>query len=112
MDTGLILLLIFLATLLGAIGTYLLRKYKVLPYLPPIVSNTLIIPPILLFAYGFGGDMPTWLFYLVFFAGEALSVLVFGFILRKALENTGVFAKLHRNVPQKPKTVPEKAPVE
>ena len=95
-----------LATLLGAVGTYLLRKYKVLPYLPPIVSNTLIIPPILLFAYGFGGDMPTWLFYLVFFAGEALSVLVFGFILRKALEKTGVFAKLHHGTVQKKPETP------
>ena len=85
-----------LATLLGAVGTYLLRKFKVLPFLPPIVSNTLIIPPILLFAYGFGGDMPTWLFYLVFFAGEALSVLVFGTILKLALDKTKVFPKLHR----------------
>ena len=85
-----------LATLLGAVGTYLLRKFKVLPFLPPIVSNTLIIPPILLFAYGFGGDMPTWLFYLVFFAGEALSVLVFGYILKLALDKTKVFPKLHR----------------
>ena len=85
-----------LATLLGAVGTYLLRKFKVLPFLPPIVSNTLIIPPILLFAYGFGGDMPTWLFYLIFFAGEALSVLVFGYILKLALDKTKVFPKLHR----------------
>ena len=85
-----------LATLLGAIGTYLLRKFKVLPFLPPIVSNTLIIPPILLFAYGFGEGTPTWLFYLIFFAGEALSVLVFGYILKLALDKTKVFPKLHR----------------
>ncbi|MBQ6672477.1 MAG: QueT transporter family protein [Spirochaetales bacterium] len=85
-----------LATLLGAIGTYLLRKFKVLPFLPPIVSNTLIIPPILLFAYGFGEGTPTWLFYLIFFAGEALSVLVLGYILKLALDKTKVFPKLHR----------------
>ena len=102
-----------LATLLGAVGTYLLRKFKVLPYFPPIVSNTLIIPPILLFAYGFGEGMPTWLFYLVFFAGEALSVLVFGFILRKALEKTGVFTKLHHGtVQKKPETPSEEIKVE
>ena len=33
-----------LATLIGAIGTYLLRRYKLLPLLPPIISNTLIVP--------------------------------------------------------------------
>ena len=84
-----------MATLIGAVGTYLLRKFKVLPYLPPIVSNTLIIPPILIYAYGFAEGTPIWLFYLIFFAGEALSVLVFGTILKLALDKTKVFPKLH-----------------
>ena len=36
-----------LATLLGAIGTYLLRKHKFLCTLPPVVANMLIIPFVL-----------------------------------------------------------------
>ena len=33
-----------LATLLGAIGTYLLRKNKVLMMLPPVIANAVIVP--------------------------------------------------------------------
>ena len=40
------------ATLLGAVFTYMLRRYKWLAPLPPIVANTLIVPFILLYAYG------------------------------------------------------------
>ena len=43
-----------LATLIGAVGTYLLRNIKIgkfLAALPPIVSNTLIIPFVLKYAY-------------------------------------------------------------
>ena len=36
------------ATLLGAVFTYMLRRYKWLAPLPPIVANTLIVPFILL----------------------------------------------------------------
>ena len=75
-----------LATLIGAVGTYLLRKYKVLPFLPPVFSNTLIVTPVLIWVYGFLGDTPVWLFYLTFFAGEAASVFIFGFLLRMALK--------------------------
>lgn len=41
-----------IATLIGAVFTYLLRRYKYLSVVPPIVSNTLIIPLVLKFAYG------------------------------------------------------------
>ena len=37
-----------LATLLGAVGTYLLRKHKFLCTLAPVVSNIIIIPLVLL----------------------------------------------------------------
>ena len=36
-----------IATLIGAIGTYLLRKNKWLAALPPVLSNALIIPFVL-----------------------------------------------------------------
>ena len=39
-----------LATLIGAIGTYLLRKTKFIFTLPPVVSNAVIIPFVLRYA--------------------------------------------------------------
>lgn len=50
LSTGAVILdVIFgtLATLLGALGTYALRKYKWLAPLPPIISNTIIVPWVL-----------------------------------------------------------------
>ena len=44
-----------LATLLGAVGTYLLRKHKFLCTLPPVIANMVIIPFVL--RYGYGLDM-------------------------------------------------------
>ena len=41
-----------LATLLGAIGTYLLRKNKVLMMFPPVLANALIVPFVLRYGYG------------------------------------------------------------
>ena len=41
-----------LATLLGAVGTYLLRKHKFLCTLPPVIANMLIIPFVLRYGYG------------------------------------------------------------
>ena len=41
-----------LATLIGAVGSYALRKNKWLVCIPPIVANALIIPFVLRFAYG------------------------------------------------------------
>ena len=40
-----------IATLFGAVGTYLLRNHRFLACLPPIVSNMIIIPIILTTAY-------------------------------------------------------------
>ena len=75
-----------LATLIGAIGTRLLRKAKpkALALLPPVLSNTLIIPFVLKFAYGLEGTI--WFFMLTVCAGEIVSVLILGSILRYALE--------------------------
>lgn len=41
-----------LATLIGALGTYALRKRKWCAAVPPILSNTLIVPLILIYGYG------------------------------------------------------------
>lgn len=41
-----------LATLLGAVGTYLLRRHKFLCTLPPVIANMVIIPFVLRYGYG------------------------------------------------------------
>ena len=73
-----------LASLLGALGTYLFRSKKILPYLSPIVANTVIIPPILYFVYGFT-ESGFLLLFLSFLVGEAVSAGGGGFLLRRAL---------------------------
>ncbi len=74
-----------IATLLGAIGTYLLRKHPVLALLPPIISNTLIVPPVLMYVYGFEG---TYLYFtFTVLAGEVISCGVLGYLLQRGLSN-------------------------
>ncbi len=73
-----------IATLLGAIGTYLLgRKYKWAASLPPILSNTFIIPLILSYAYHFEGSV--FYFMLTVGIGEILSCGVLGMLLYATL---------------------------
>ena len=73
-----------LATLLGAIGTRLLRKNRWLACLPPILSNTIIVPIVLTYAYGIPGGIP-WLM-LTVGIGEILSCGLLGQLLWKALD--------------------------
>lgn len=74
-----------LATLLGAIGTRLLRRWRCLAPVPPIVSNTVIIPFVIRFAYvGVTETLP--FLFLTVGLGELLSVGVFGTVLLLALE--------------------------
>lgn len=73
-----------LATLLGALGTYFWRKGRFLPYLPPVFFNTVIIPWILYYAYGFQDNSLPALFVL-FLVGEVINVGILGFFLKKAL---------------------------
>ena len=74
-----------IATLLGACFTYVLRnRNRYLTPLPPIISNTLIIPMILRYAYGY--PLPIPLMMLTVGIGEILSCGVLGIILYSALE--------------------------
>lgn len=73
-----------LATLLGAVGTYLLRRCKWLAPLPPIVANMVIVPPVLYFAYRFPGSIPY--FMLTVGIGELLSCGVLGMLLLFVLQ--------------------------
>ncbi|MBP5154879.1 MAG: QueT transporter family protein [Lachnospiraceae bacterium] len=65
-----------LATLIGAAGTYLLRKQPAAAFLPPILSNAVIIPFVLRYGYGMEGSL--WYFALTVGIGEILSVGLFG----------------------------------
>ncbi|MBO6112017.1 MAG: QueT transporter family protein, partial [Lachnospiraceae bacterium] len=71
-----------LATLIGAIGTYILKKNRWLAPLPPIVSNMIIIPVILTYAYHIPGGIPFLM--LTVGAGEVISCYVIGEILLSA----------------------------
>lgn len=72
------------ATLLGAVGTHLLRKsHPVLAILPPIVSNMVIVPFVLRFAYQV--PLPIPLMMLSVGVGEVLSCGVLGLLLHRAL---------------------------
>jgi len=68
-----------LATLIGAFGTYFLRKQKWLAPLPPIVANTLIVPFILAYVYHFEGSI--FYFMVTVGIGEIISCGVLGMIL-------------------------------
>ncbi len=74
-----------LATFLGAVGTRLLRRWRYLSPLPPILSNTVIIPFVIRYAYVDVTDSLPFLF-LTVGLGEVLSVGVFGTILLLALQ--------------------------
>ncbi len=73
-----------LATLLGALGTRLLRKNRWLAVLPPIVSNILLVPPVLAWAYGVEESIP--LLMLTVGLGEVLSCGVLGELMYSALD--------------------------
>ena len=73
-----------LATLLGAIGSYLLRKNRYLVPIPPIVANTLIIPFVIRYAYG--TPIPIPFLMLTVGIGEVISCGVLGLILLSALD--------------------------
>ena len=73
-----------LATLLGAVFSYLLRKNKWLVPIPPIVANVLIVPWVLRFVY----EVPDAIWYLMLTVGigEVVCCGVLGMLLLFALE--------------------------
>lgn len=72
-----------LATLLGALGTYALKKHKYLAPLPPIIANTLIVPFVLRYAYSAPGSIGY--FMLTVGAGEVISCGILGILLITAV---------------------------
>ena len=77
-----------LATLLGAVGTRLLRKNRWLACLPPILANTVIVPFVLVYAYGVPEGIPYLM--LTVGVGEVISCGILGQLVYSALDK-------HRN---------------
>lgn len=74
-----------LATLLGALGGYALRKHKYLTPIPTVVANTLIVP--LVIVYGFGvTDVALPVVALGVLVGEIIAAYALGIALLVALE--------------------------
>lgn len=73
-----------LATFLGAMGSYALRKNRFLVALPPILSNALIIPWILKYAYGLPFSIPFLM--ATVGIGEIISCGIFGLALLSVLK--------------------------
>lgn len=73
-----------LATLLGAVGTRLLRRHRFLAVLPPVVANTVMVPPVLAYVY----QLPYGLPFLTVTVGlgEVLSCGVLGSLLYGVLD--------------------------
>ena len=66
-----------------AIGTYNLRSNRWLAPIPPIISNTLIVPLVLRFGYGVALPIPLLMLFIAI--GEIISCYVLGEILLSLL---------------------------
>lgn len=71
-----------IATLIGAIATHLLRKNKWLASVGPVLSNALIVPVVLFYAYGI---QPIWFSFITVTIGEVISCGILGMLLLTAL---------------------------
>jgi len=78
-----------IAPVLGAIGTRLLKNYRILACIPPIVSNMVIVPLVLKYAYHVGDG---YLFLMATVGiGEIVCAGILGQLLYQALQK-------HRNI--------------
>ena len=72
-----------IATLIGAYGSWYVRKHPILVPLPPIIANTLIVPFVL--KYGYGEPLSIPFMMLTVGAGEVLGCGILGYIVLKLL---------------------------
>ncbi|MEF9939892.1 MAG: QueT transporter family protein [Clostridium sp.] len=73
-----------LATLIGAVGSYAVRKNRWLVCIPPIVANTVLIPWVLRYAYG--SEAMIYFAMVTVGIGEILAIGILGNVLLTALE--------------------------
>lgn len=74
-----------LATLIGAAGTRLLRKKPMLAWIPPVISNMVIVPIVLQQVYGVPDAW--WYLVLTVGAGEVISCGILGLLLYHSIKN-------------------------
>ena len=74
-----------LATLIGAVGTRLLKDKPLLAWIPPVLSNMAIIPIILIKVYAVPDAW--WFLVLTIGAGEIISCGLLGLLLWRSLKN-------------------------
>ena len=81
-----------IATLLGATGAYLLKKFKGklvwVTTLPTVIANALIVPPILIYTYG--AEESFLFIMLTVGAGELISATIFGTALFFSLKRKNI----------------------
>ena len=73
-----------LATLIGALGTWLLRKKPMLAWIPPVISNVAIVPIVLQKVYGVPDAW--WYLALTVGAGEVISCGILGLLLYQGVK--------------------------
>ena len=89
-----------LATLIGAVGTRMLRKKPYVAWIPPVVSNAVIVPFILIYAYHvpdvevfgkvFSGNALWPMLALTVGIGEIISCGLLGLMLYQTLKKTKI----------------------
>jgi len=82
-----------LATVIGAVGTRMMRNRPMLAWIPPVLSNTIIVPIVLMKVYGVDTAWPLLTFQI--FAGEMISCCGLGLLLYMASAKPirGILAK-------------------
>ena len=76
-----------IATLIGAVGGYLLRENRWLVPIPAILANTFIVPLVL--QHGYGVSMPYWLLAVYIAVGEIIGCYILGEIFATILLKYG-----------------------
>ena len=89
-----------LATLIGALGSYALRKRKWLVPLPPILANTLIVPFVLKFGYGAEEAIPFMM--LTVGLSEVIVCGIIGLVLLHSLSPLATLKPLTAGSPSPP----------
>ena len=74
-----------LATLIGAVGTRLLKDRPLLAWIPPVLSNAAIVPVVLMKVYGVPDAW--WYLVLTVGAGEIIACGILGLLLWRSLKN-------------------------
>ena len=81
-----------LATLIGAVGTRLLKDRPILAWIPPVISNVAIVPIVLMKVYGLTDAW--WYLALTVGAGEIISCGVLGLLLYRSVKDLPVLKNL------------------